>query len=327
MSKPKITVKPRLSVAHAGTNEPLLLEIPTFLSKLARTSDVTLSKKSIRALQNLRLLQDMYADQRVMPAAAGDDKGPSSSMALARDVQQEFMQLNQLWRKVCGEIESLEVVFQTMVEQHHDLRSQLTSYEAYLTNVRIQAAGGVRRLAGGSKTPLFMVGGGTGTPGAGFISVNDNNINSRRPLSANADASDSATPPATTHAGQRRPSFRAKKSGDSHVKSNAGKPLPQTLVKYTHVQLEKDGVIVESAVPANRRAHIYFSMRSPIPGSFLVGMHYKGRDQPIYELEITLDDLLEKQQDNVRVLNLEYVQLNVNKVLHVLNRHFLKQRA
>jgi Ras GTPase-activating-like protein IQGAP2/3 len=46
--------------------------------------------------------------------------------------------------------------------------------------------------------------------------------------------------------------------------------------KFTHVQLEKDGIIVESNVPENRRANIYVNLVSPLPGTFIISMHYKG---------------------------------------------------
>lgn len=46
--------------------------------------------------------------------------------------------------------------------------------------------------------------------------------------------------------------------------------------KYTHQQLEKEGVISKSNVPENRRAHIYFNFTSPLPGNFVISLHYKG---------------------------------------------------
>ncbi|KAJ1964972.1 RasGAP protein, partial [Dispira parvispora] len=49
------------------------------------------------------------------------------------------------------------------------------------------------------------------------------------------------------------------------------------------------------------------------------------QDRPILEMELTLDDLLEKQQDNVQLLDLEYVQLNVSKLLSLLNRTFMRR--
>jgi len=46
--------------------------------------------------------------------------------------------------------------------------------------------------------------------------------------------------------------------------------------KFTHQQLEKEGVIQKSNVPDNRRANIYFNFTSPLPGTFVIALHYKG---------------------------------------------------
>ena len=47
--------------------------------------------------------------------------------------------------------------------------------------------------------------------------------------------------------------------------------------KFTHAQLEKEGVIRRSNVPENRRNNIYFMFRSPLAGTFVISLHYKGR--------------------------------------------------
>jgi Ras GTPase-activating-like protein IQGAP2/3 len=47
--------------------------------------------------------------------------------------------------------------------------------------------------------------------------------------------------------------------------------------KFTHAQLEKEGVIRRSNVPENRRGNIYFMFRSPLAGTFVISLHYKGR--------------------------------------------------
>jgi Ras GTPase-activating-like protein IQGAP2/3 len=47
--------------------------------------------------------------------------------------------------------------------------------------------------------------------------------------------------------------------------------------KFTHQQLEKEGVIQKSNVPDNRRASIYFNFTSPLPGTFVISLHYKGK--------------------------------------------------
>lgn len=53
--------------------------------------------------------------------------------------------------------------------------------------------------------------------------------------------------------------------------------------KFTHQQLEKEGVIAKSNVPDNRRANIYFNFTSPLPGTFVISLHYKGKpSQPYY---------------------------------------------
>lgn len=46
--------------------------------------------------------------------------------------------------------------------------------------------------------------------------------------------------------------------------------------KFTHQALEKEGVIQKSNVPDNRRANIYFNFTSPLPGTFVISLHYKG---------------------------------------------------
>ena len=49
--------------------------------------------------------------------------------------------------------------------------------------------------------------------------------------------------------------------------------------KFTHAQLEKEGVIQKSNVPPNRQANIYFNMTSPSPGTFIISLHYKGKSK------------------------------------------------
>ena len=46
--------------------------------------------------------------------------------------------------------------------------------------------------------------------------------------------------------------------------------------KFSHGQLEKDGVIKRSNVPENRRGNIYFMFKSPTAGTFVISLHYKG---------------------------------------------------
>ncbi|KIW03053.1 uncharacterized protein PV09_05704 [Verruconis gallopava] len=97
--------------------------------------------------------------------------------------------------------------------------------------------------------------------------------------------------------------------------------------KFTHQQLEKEGVIQKSNVPENRRANIFFNFTSPLPGTFVISLHYKGRNRGLLELDLKLDDLLEMQKDNQEDLDLEYVQFNVTKVLNLLNKRFARKKG
>ena len=54
--------------------------------------------------------------------------------------------------------------------------------------------------------------------------------------------------------------------------------------KFTHQQLEKEGVIRRSNVPENRKANIYFMFKSPLPGTFVISLHYKGKSYPPHML-------------------------------------------
>ncbi|KAI9202008.1 Rho GTPase activation protein [Polychytrium aggregatum] len=102
------------------------------------------------------------------------------------------------------------------------------------------------------------------------------------------------------------------------------KPSVQGPITISHTQLEKDGVIVESNIPENRRSQIFFNIISPVSGTFVITLNFKGRTTPILEMDLKLDDLLEKQKMGVELLDLEYVQLSVNKILVLIRKNFLK---
>lgn len=75
------------------------------------------------------------------------------------------------------------------------------------------------------------------------------------------------------------------------------------------------------------RANIFFNIISPSPGTFIIALHFKGREKPILEMDLKIDDLLEKQQkDADAALDLEYVHLHVSKVLALFNKLFTKRR-
>ncbi|GAA5995829.1 uncharacterized protein JCM10292_004774 [Rhodotorula paludigena] len=122
-------------------------------------------------------------------------------------------------------------------------------------------------------------------------------------------------------------------SGGVGVVSVAGKDATkpkQTAVlgpyKFTHQQFEKDGIIIETNVPENRRPSIFFLVSSPSPGAFLIALHYKGREKAILEMDLKIDDLLEKKNQGVEQLDMEYVSLNVSRVLALLNKTFQRRK-
>ena len=67
---------------------------------------------------------------------------------------------------------------------------------------------------------------------------------------------------------------RSQSEGNKRGKEVKNKELGP--YKFTHSQLEKEGVIRRSNVPENRRGNIYFMFRSPLAGTFVISLHYKG---------------------------------------------------
>jgi hypothetical protein len=47
-------------------------------------------------------------------------------------------------------------------------------------------------------------------------------------------------------------------------------------------------------ISCSRRPNIYFNITSPTPGTFIIALHYKGREKAILEMDLKIDDLLEK---------------------------------
>ncbi len=58
--------------------------------------------------------------------------------------------------------------------------------------------------------------------------------------------------------------------------------------------------------PINRRQNIFFMITSPTPGTFVIALHFKGRDKPILEMDLKIDDLLEKVNEAVGFFSLPH---------------------
>ncbi|KAI8647885.1 putative ras GTPase-activating protein sar1 [Parasitella parasitica] len=211
---------------------------------------------------------------------------------LVQEIKQELIHLGDLKDRVILEIKSLEQVFKTIQDHNDYLQSQLGTYKAYLQNVRMQSAGG----------------------------PNDQRV---------LDSNNTSNTPALIRQNQQHPfsdttntAIKRNAAASTPVKSSNNKKKPTGPFKFTHQQLEKDGVIVESEVPESRKANIFLMIQSPITGTFIISLHYKGREKPILEIDLKLDDLLEKQKEKIKYLDLEYVKLSISKILQLLNKSF-----
>jgi Ras GTPase-activating-like protein IQGAP2/3 len=170
------------------------------------------------------------------------------------EVAAELVHLGNLRDKVILETKSLEAVYKTILDHNNYMRGQLEQYKAYLQNVRITAS---KDKGAATAVGVVTVGG------------------------------KEKKPPKAAVLGPYR---------------------------FTHAQLEREGIIVESNVPDSRcvidalrnhtaicsslilrrRPNIYFNITSPTPGTFIIALHYKGREKAILEMDLKIDDLLEK---------------------------------
>jgi len=91
--------------------------------------------------------------------------------------------------------------------------------------------------------------------------------------------------------------------------------------KVNHFKLQQDGIIIESEVPEERRSNIFFQFSFESPGLFNVAVLYKTR--VISEMKLSLDDLLERQHNNNLELETEFLKLNVNLLIFLLNKQFM----
>ena len=90
--------------------------------------------------------------------------------------------------------------------------------------------------------------------------------------------------------------------------------------KVSHDKLLKDGVIAESFVPDARRKKTVLVFSSDEPGVIVCAAYFHGFPVDRYQFE--LEDLLERQENDERVIRLEYVVLDLNIFLHTINKMF-----
>lgn len=116
----------------------------------------------------------------------------------------------------------------------------------------------------------------------------------------------------------------SKKAGGK-VKS---KP-PKTRVvqkKFAIQQLQRDGVVSEWRLPPSRMGNLFICIVSPTPGTFVLSLVMKGRPQPIFILDLKLDDLLEMKEKKIESLDLQCLRINVKNLQTLLTKEFSKKR-
>lgn len=189
---------------------------------------------------------------------------------LVKEIKGEINNLSDLKRKVVLEIESLEKVNKTIEDHNQYLTSQLVSYKAYLQNVRMQST--IQRQKKKKRNTLSIL-------KTSLTEISNNQ--QQKSIFYNSNTSTSPT----------SPSYKNSKKPNNNSNNN-NNPIGPFI--FTHHQLEKDGIISESEVPEYRKTNMYLMIESPSTGAFIISLHYKGREKPIVEMDLKLDDLLEK---------------------------------
>ena len=106
-----------------------------------------------------------------------------------------------------------------------------------------------------------------------------------------------------------------------------GDKPPHTLHRFTYDQWERDKIIRASMIPSNRLSDITFHVHSPSPGSFMISLFCQGRPEAFLEIDLKLDDLLEKLQDHQATVKVEYLELDTLRLYLLLDRLYgLSQR-
>lgn len=112
-----------------GTDQKLTLT--QIAEKSATTKDATLVRKGIKVKEMLRELEETgIIDRR------------DGYKLMQEEVDSELLHLGNIREKINVEARSLESVYTTICDHNNYLRSQLDTYKAYLSNVRMTSSSG-----------------------------------------------------------------------------------------------------------------------------------------------------------------------------------------
>lgn len=112
------------------------------------------------------------------------------------------------------------------------------------------------------------------------------------------------------------------KSKKKKKKSKDNTPTKIGPFKFSYSALVKAGVIIDSEVPSASRKKTFFYISSEAVGVFDIVAKIAG--VPVEKMTLELDDLLERNYNNITRLELEQVVLDVNMMIHLINKFFLK---
>jgi Ras GTPase-activating-like protein IQGAP2/3 len=97
--------------------------------------------------------------------------------------------------------------------------------------------------------------------------------------------------------------------------------------KYTPQQLVKDNVVLEWRLPESRMANMVVYIAMPLPGTYVVSLVLKGREDPIFTLDLKLDDLLEMSSDKAHeTLDLECMVFSIKPLVSLLKKDINRRR-
>jgi len=105
-------------------------------------------------------------------------------------------------------------------------------------------------------------------------------------------------------------------------KKNSDNPNRIGPFSFSYSALAKKGVIIDSDVPAISRKKTNFYISSEAVGVFDIVAKIGGVN--VDKMTLELDELLEKNYNNITRLELDQVTLDVNMTIHLINKFFLK---
>jgi len=94
--------------------------------------------------------------------------------------------------------------------------------------------------------------------------------------------------------------------------------------KFSYKDLQKQGVILDSEVPALSRGKTQFLISSEGAGVFDIVARIAG--VKVEKMQLHLDDLLERHYNNINRLELDQVTLDVNMTIHLVNKLFRNKK-